>query len=159
MTKQEEKLLTYGIGAIVVYLLLIKPIFQKLGLQKSEEEKRTEERKQSQLETEIKEAKKTQQATKSVQEWQVIADTIYKDLRYSALDDNKADAGYQVSRVRNDLDFWTLYKLFGQRREYLFGIPNGALMDLPQFIKSNLRQSAIDTINKNYRAKNIKFQF
>ncbi len=159
MTKQEEKLLTYGIGAIVVYILLIKPIFQKLGLQKSEEEKRTEERKQSQLETEIKEAKKTQQPTKSVQEWQVIADTIYKDLRYSALDDNKADAGYQVARVRNDLDFWTLYKLFGQRREYLFGIPNGALMDLPQFIKSNLRQSAIDTINKNYRAKNIKFQF
>jgi hypothetical protein len=159
MTKQEEKLFTYGIGAIVVYLLLIKPIFQKLGLQKSEEEKRTEERKQSQLETEIKEAKKTQQPTKTVQEWQVIADTIYKDLRYSALDDNKADAGYQVARVRNDLDFWTLYKLFGQRREYLFGIPNGALMDLPQFIKSNLRQSAIDTINKNYRSKNIKFQF
>jgi len=159
MTKQEQKLLTYGIGAIVVYLILIKPIFQKLGLQKSEEEKRTEERKQSQLETEIKEAKKTQQTTKSVQEWQVIADTIYKDLRYSALDDNKADAGYQVSRVKNDLDFWTLYKLFGQRREYLFGIPNGALMDLPQFIKSNLKQSAIDTINKNYRSKNIKFQF
>lgn len=159
MTKQEEKLLIYGVGAIVVYILLIKPIFQKLGLQKSEEEKRTEERKQSQLETEIKEAKKTQQPTKSVQEWQVIADTIYKDLRYSALDDNKADAGYQVARVRNDLDFWTLYKLFGQRREYLFGIPNGALMDLPQFIKSNLRQSAIDTINKNYRSKNIKFQF
>lgn len=159
MTKQEEKFLIYGLGAVVVYILLIKPIFQKLGLQKSEEEKRTEERKSNQLETEIKEAKKTQQPTKSIQEWQVIADTIYKDLRYSALDDNKADAGYQIARVRNDLDFWTLYKLFGQRREYLFGIPNGALMDLPQFIKSNLRQSAIDTINKNYRSKNIKFQF
>jgi len=159
MTKQEEKYLIYGVGLIVAYNLIIKPIFQKLGLQKSEEEKRTEERKQTQLETEITEAKKTQQATKTIQEWQVIADTIYKDLRYSALDDNKADAGYQVARVKNDLDFWTLYKLFGQRREYLFGIPNGALMDLPQFIKSNLKKSAVDSINKNYRSKNIKFQF
>lgn len=159
MTKQEQKLLLYGVGAVVVYIAIIKPILVKIGLQKSAEVKATEERKQSQLDQQIKEVSKTQQPTKSVEELQVIADAIYKDLRYSALDDNKADAGYQVSRVRNDLDFWTLYKLFGQRREYLFGIPNGALMDLPQFIKSNLKQSAIDTINKNYRSKNIKFQF
>ena len=159
MNKQEQKLLLYGVGIVAVYILLIKPIFQKLGLQKSEEEKRTEERKNAQLEEQIKESSKTQQPSKTIQEWQVVADTIYKDLRYSALDDNKADAGYQVARVKNDIDFWTLYKLFGQRREYFFGIPNGALMDLPQFIKSNLKQNAIDNINKNYRSKNIKFQF
>ena len=159
MTKQEQKLLLYGVGAVVVYIAIIKPILVKIGLQKSAEVKATEERKQSQLEEQIKEVSKTQKPTKSVQEWQVIADAIYKDLRYSALDDNKDDAGLQVARVKNDADFWQLYKLFGQRREYFFGIPNGALMDLTQFIKSNLKQSAIDTINKNYRSKNIKFQF
>ena len=159
MTKQEQKLLIYGVGAVVVYIEIIKPILVKIGLQKSAEVKATEERKQNQLDEQIKEVSKTQQPTKSVQEWQVIADAIYKDLRYSALDDNKDDAGYQVSRVKNDADFWQLYKLFGQRREYFFGIPNGALMDLTQFIKSNLKDSAIATINKNYRSKNIKFQF
>lgn len=159
MTKQEEKLLLYGVGAIVVYIAILQPILIKLGLQKSIEVKETEERKKEQINNELDNALKTQQPTKSVQEWQIIADQIYKDLRYSALDDNKADAGYQVARVKNNADFWTLYKYFAKRREYLFGIPNGDLMDLQQFIRSNLKESAINDINKNYRSKNIKFQF
>lgn len=159
MNKQEQKLLLYGVGAIVVYIAILQPILIKLGLQKSIEVKETEERKKEQINNELDNALKTQQPTKSVQEWQIIADQIYKDLRYTALDDNKADAGYQVSRVKNNADFWTLYKYFAKRREYLFGIPNGDLMDLQQFIRSNLKESAINDINKNYRSKNIKFQF
>ena len=47
---------------------------------------------------------KTQTPTKSKGEWQIIANQIYEDLRYSAIDDDKKDAQYQVSRVKNDAD-------------------------------------------------------
>ena len=159
MNKQEEKFVIYGLSILAVYILILRPIFIKLGLQKDPERTATEERKESQLEQQIADVSKTQKPTKSVQEWQVIADAIYKDLRYSALDDDKNDAGYQVARVKNEADFWTLYKLFAKRREYLFGIPNGDLMDLQQFVKSNLSKDQITKINQNYKSKGIKFQF
>lgn len=158
--KQDNKTLFYIGGAVAAYFLILRPVLTKLGVFKSKEEKETEERKEAQLQQQIQQvAASGQKPTKSVQEWQIIADTIYNDLRYSAVSDNKADAGYQVARVKNDADFWQLYKLFGKRREYLFGIPSGALMDLQQFITSNLSKAAIATINDNYKRKNIKFRF
>lgn len=158
--KQDNKTLLYIGGAVAAYFFILKPVLTKLGVFKSAEEKETEERKENQLQQQITQiAQSGQKPTKSVQEWQVIADTIYNDLRYSAASDNKADAGYQVARVKNDADFWQLYKLFGKRREYLFGIPSGGLMDLQQFITSNLSKSAIAKINDNYKRKNIKFRF
>ena len=84
---------------------------------------------------------------------------LYEDLRYTALDDNKADAGYQVSRVKNNADFKLLFKAFGKRQEYVFFVPSGSEKDLQQFIRSNLSESAIQIINSNYRRKNITFQF
>ena len=159
MKQETKQILLYLAIFIVAYYLLIRPILTALGLVKSQERKETERRKQDQLETEIKNVSQSQKSTKSVQEWQVIADQIYEDLRYSAVSDNKADAGYQVSRVQNDADFWELYRLFGKRREYLFGIPSGSLQDLSQFIRSNLSDSQIETINNNYKRKGIKFRF
>lgn len=159
MNKQNEKYIVGGIILVGAYFAIIRPILTKVGIFKSREEKETEKRKEGQLEAQIKEVAKNETPTKSVQEWQIIADQIYNNLRYSAVSDNKADAGYQVARVKNNADFWQLYKLFGKRREYLFGIPSGGLMDLAQFIRSNLSASAIATINDNYRRKKIKFRF
>jgi hypothetical protein len=158
--KQDNKTLLYVGGAVAAYFFILRPVLTKLGVFKSKEEKETEERKELQLQQQLQQvAASGQKLTKTVQEWQVIADAIYNDLRYSAVSDNKADAGYQVARVKNEADFWQLYKLFGKRREYLFGIPSGSLMDLQQFITSNLRNSSITTINDNYKRKNIKFRF
>lgn len=159
MNKQEEKFLYYGLGILAIYILILRPIFIKLGLQSDPLRLETEERKKTQIEQQLSEILKNQKPTKSIQEWQVIADAIYKDIRYSALSDNKADAGYQVARVKNEADFWTLYKLFAKRREYIFGIPDGDLMDLQQFITSNLTKQQIAKINQNYQTKGIKFQF
>jgi hypothetical protein len=158
LSAQEKQILFYAVIFIVVYYLVIRPLFIKVGLKKDPEVLATEERKQEQIATQIKEIAKTQKPTKSSAEWQVIADQIYSDLRYSAVSDNKADAGYQVARVKNDADFWELYRLFGKRREYLFGIPQN-LQDLSQFIRSNLSEKAIKTINNNYASKGIKFRF
>jgi hypothetical protein len=158
--KQDNKTLLYVGGAVAAYFFILRPVLTKLGVFKSKEEKETEERKELQLQQQLQQvAASGQKLTKTVQEWQIIADAIYNDLRYSAVSDNKADAGYQVARVKNEADFWQLYKLFGKRREYLFGIPSGSLMDLQQFITSNLSKSAIATINDNYKRKNIKFRF
>ena len=159
MKKEEQKLLMYGVIFIIVYYTFLKPILIKFGLQQDPLRAETEDRKKTQLETQLTETLKVQQPTKTIQEFQIIADAIYNDLRYSAVSDNKSDAGYQVTRVKNEADFWTLYKLFGKRREYLFGIPSGDLMDLQQFITSNLSKDQIQKINTNYASKKIKFSF
>lgn len=159
LSAQEKQFLFYALVFAVAYFLVIRPLFIKIGLKKDPEVIATEERKQEQIENQIKEIGKTEKPTKSEAEFQVIADQIYNDLRYSAASDNKSDAGYQVARVKNNADFWLLYKLFGKRREYLFGIPSGSLMDLSSFIRSNLSDKAIKTINSNYASKGIKFRF
>jgi len=97
--------------------------------------------------------------TKTDAEWQQIANTIYEDLKYSALDDNKDDAGYQVARVKNDTDMFILIEKFGRRQEYAFGLPIGAEKSLPEFIVSNFNRDKIDAINGNFSRKGMKYRF
>lgn len=141
------------------YFLIAKPILEGFGLKKTAEELETERKNAEAITAMVAAEKKKQKATKTDQEWLIIANQIYADLRYSAISDNKADAGRQVARVQNDTDFAVLFQQFKQRREYLFGIPSGALMNLTQFITSNLSKSAIATINANYARKKIKYRF
>ena len=158
MKKETENILLIG-GIAVAYFGIVRPLLIKLKLQKDPEVKATEDRKQQQLLQQIQQVSQYQQPTKSVQEWQVIADQIYNDLRYSAIDDNKDDAAYQAARVKNDADFWLLYRLFGKRREYIFGINAGGLMNLPQFLISNLSKTKIAQLNDNYARKGLKFRY
>ena len=160
VTQDNKKLLT-GVGiAIAAYLFVLKPIFQALGIQKTPEEIA----KAKSDAVNIADIQKNLSAkgivlSKSKAEWDIIADTIYNDLKYSALADNKADAGYQVARVKNDADILYLIQSFGSRQENLFGIPSGSPMTLPQFVISNLSQSNISLINDNYSRKGMKFKF
>jgi len=159
MDKQSKDLLITGGIVALVYFGIINPILKKVGLKKTEEEKATEEKNKQLLNKQVEASKKVAAQTKSDQEWKAIADQIYEDLRYSAVSDKKDNAFYQVARVKNDTDFWILFKYFAKRREYLFGIPSGSLMNLQQFIISNLSKDTIAKINDNYRRKNIKFRF
>ena len=160
ITPENKKLLTSLGIAIAAYLLVVKPIFRALGLQKTPEELA----KAISDAVNIADIQKNLSAkgivlSKTKAEWDIIADTIYNDLKYSALNDNKADAGYQVTRVKNDADIIYLIQSFGTRQENLFGIPNGSPMTLPQFITSNLSQTNIDLINDNYNRKQMSFKF
>jgi hypothetical protein len=155
----KKLLITAGI-AIGAYLFVIKPILQKLGITKTAEEIAKEKSDASNL----SEIEKNLNAmgvdlTKSKAEWDQIADTIYNDLRFSAIADDKADAGYQVTRVKNDADMIYLIKTFGKRQEYLFGLPSGSPMGLTEFITSNLSREKINIINSNYASKGMKFKF
>lgn len=159
LTASTEKVVTYAIGAGITYFLIVKPILVKLGVLKSAAEIKQERINTSNVDAYIADALKKQTPTKSVGEWTIIADKIYEDLKFSGVSDDKKDAGYQVARVQNDADVATLYKAFGKRQEYYFGVPYGGLRDLMAFITSNLSSDAIATINDNYRRKNIKFRF
>jgi len=160
ISQENKKLLTTAGIVVAVYLIVIKPLFQSLGITKTD----AEIAKEKSDAANINDIEKNLNArgidlTKSKAEWDQIADTIYNDLRFSALADNKADAGYQVSRVKNDADMIYLIKTFGKRQEYLFGLPSGSPMGLSEFITSNLDRSNIDLINDNYTRKGMKFKF
>jgi hypothetical protein len=160
ITQDNKKLLTTAGIVVAVYLIVIRPLFQSLGITKTD----AEIAKEKSDAANINDIEKNLNArgidlTKSKAEWDQIADTIYNDLRFSALADNKSDAGYQVSRVKNDADIIYLIKTFGKRQEYLFGLPSGSPMGLSEFITSNLDRTNIDLINDNYSRKGMKFKF
>lgn len=160
LTDSNKNILTnVGIG-LAAYLFIVRPLFQKFGIVKTNEEIQKEKSEA----TNIQDLEKNLNAlgvsiTKSKAEWDQIANTIYNDLRYSALDDNTSDAGYQVARVKNDADIIYLVKTFGKRQEYFFGIPTGSPKGLVEFINSNLSRDNINLINDNYTRKGIKFKF
>jgi hypothetical protein len=160
ISQENKKLLTTAGIVVAAYLIVIRPLFQSLGITKTD----AEIAKEKSDAANINDIEKNLNArgidlTKSKAEWDQIADTIYNDLRYSAIADNKADAGYQVSRVKNDADMIYLIKTFGKRQEYLFGIPSGSPMGLTEFITSNLDRTNINLINDNYSRKGMKFKF
>jgi hypothetical protein len=153
----EEKYIVPVIGGIAAFMVLNK-ILMALGLSKGANQQAVDNARDAALAKALADAQKKQASTKTDAEWSAIADTIYTDLRYSSLDDNKADAGYQLSRVKNDTDVFKLISFFGTRTEYLFGLPT---MEggLPEFVRSNLSTGDIDIINDNYRRKGISFRW
>jgi len=157
--KETQKILLYtgvGVGA---YFLILKPLLIKLGVVKSPLEEQQEKSQKENIENYVQISLTNQTPTKTKGEWQIIADQIYNDLRFSGVADNKSDAFYQIQRVKNDADIALLIQIFGMRQESFFGISVGGLQSLPQFIISNLSNSDISKINDNYSRKNIKFRF
>jgi hypothetical protein len=157
--KQTQKLLLYAAIGGGAYFLILKPLLIKLGILKSSLELQQDISQKENIDSYINNSIKTQTPTKSKGEWQIIADQIYNDLKFSGIADNKSDAGYQVARVQNDADIATLIQVFGMRQESFFGVNIGGLQNLPQFIIGNLDKSEIAKINDNYARKNIKFRF
>ena len=157
--KQTQKLLLYTAIGGGAYFLILKPLLIKLGILKSALELEQDYSQKVNIDAYINNSIKTQTPTKSKGEWQIIADQIYNDLKFSGIADNKSDAGYQIARVQNDADIATLIQVFGMRQESFFGVNIGGLQNLPQFIIGNLDKSEIAKINDNYARKNIKFRF
>jgi len=157
--KQTQKILLYAAIGGGAYFLILRPLLIKIGVLKSTLELQQEKSQQENIENYITNSLKNNTPTKSKGEWQIIADQIYNDLKFSGIADNKSDAGYQVARVQNDADIALLIQTFGMRQESFFGINTGGLQNLPQFIIGNLQKSEIAKINDNYARKNIKFRF
>jgi len=149
-------------GAILGYLYVIKPLLETLGLKKTGEEKEQDQlmaENQQNVQNWLNATASEEMPTKTSGEWSVIADQIYNDLKYSAIDDKKDDAVYQVCRVKNNADFALLFKAFGKRQEYFFGLPLGGLQNLQSFIVGNVTSDKIKEINNNYYRKGIRYRF
>lgn len=159
MTKENKNTLLIIGGGAAAYFLVIQPALIKFGLMADPKVTATDTRKHNQLNDAIKAVEAVKPSTKTIQEWQIIADSIYSSLRSNYLFDDKKNAVYQVCRVQNDTDLLLLYKYFGKRKEYLIEYLGSELMDLAQFITSNLSQKQLDLINWNYKNKGIKFRF
>ena len=158
-TDKNQKLLIYALGVGAGYLLIVRPLLVKFGIVKSSAQIQQDIYQSGNVQEYINTTIANQKPTKTTGEWQIIADQLYYDLKFAAPSDDKADAGYQVSRVQNDADFALLYDTFGKRQEYYFGIPAGGLQDMVQMVTSNLDRSALNKINDNYQRKGIKFRF
>lgn len=159
MKKQNDFYIKAGI-VFAAYFIIVKPIFDKLGITKSKEET---QKQQDEIEAQnLNEAalkKKGLQLSKSVYEWNLIADSIENSIaRTSGLDDNDTDAGVQLTRVKNDLDVVQLIKSYGLRPDRVFGINLGN-KNLINTVKDNLSASKVAAINDNYFRKGIKFRF
>lgn len=158
-SKQDNTALYIGLAAIaVVYFGIIRPTTNALGFTTSAADEAAAQAAQGNLNALAQQIIATQAPTKSAYEWQTIADQIYQDLRYSSMDDNKADATYQVCRVQNDADVVLLIQKFGFRQEYFFGLPNGGKQNLMSFITGNLSDTQLNTIRGNHNRKGIKIK-
>ena len=150
-----DLLLMAGVG--IAGYLLIKKVGTSLTLFKTDAQVKAEKNAANAIAANIDAVRATQKTTKPDGEWASIAELIYRDLRYSATSDNDGDAVYQTCRVKNDADFWTLFKFFGRRQETWFGvIPDGDPKDLIQMLKTNLSSAHIATINNNFSRKQMK---
>lgn len=149
MKKDQRQTLILVAGLVAGYAIL-KPILNRLGLAKSEETKRREERRKSQIDSKVAEEKKKFKGFLSDAEAQSIADSIYNSLATSAISDSPGVAEAALSKIHSDADWWNVYRLFGRRQEYFFGLPTGGLKDIDQFIADNLSKQAIKRTNDNW---------
>jgi hypothetical protein len=156
--KTDIKPFLYLFAGIGAYLLL-KPILNSLGITKSAEAAKQEAENQAKREEYLKPTPTDPPATKTPGEWAIIADTLYRDLRFSWISDDYADAEYQLKRPKNEADMKLLIKAFGFRTEYKLGIPDGAPKDLAQMVKDNLSRDQLNMLNTTYKQRNISFRF
>jgi len=93
------------------------------------------------------------------------ANDIYEGMRY-AVGDNYGNVERILKMMQNNVDVAKLIKSFGVKQDYAFGIPTGSPKDLITFVNSELgdeygglSRRRVDSINKDWRNKGIKYQF
>ena len=134
-------------------------IFEGLGVSDTKEEKEAVKKTDKALNDFKKEAEKYSKPTRTAAQWSVVADTIYNALKYSAIDDNKPKAYFELARVLTDADMGALLVAFGRRQEYALGFPMGEPKSLVQFVQDNLSQKDINDLNTLYAKSKMRFKF
>lgn len=140
-------------GLLIGIFIVGNKLLESLGITKSEEQLRKEKELADALGYNIENGPPS---TKSDAEWMLIANTIFNDLRFSSIDDNKDDALYQLKKVQNDTDLYKLILYFGIRTEENFGWPLPP-QDLTGFVTGNFSSSRIADLNNDYASKGIYF--
>lgn len=160
MEKNTKDLIIYASTALAGYFLLIRPLLQKLGIQKTAEQLEQERISRAGREQFIEQALKKQKPKRPTGQYAIWADQLYEYLKYSAISDRKSDA-FKIlfTFIHNDADMALLQKYFGARQEYNFGLPVGGLKNLSEFVVSNLSRDQINRINQAYARSKMTFRF
>lgn len=159
INKDTQKIILWAAGIGAGYYFILQPLLIKFGIIRDPKLVQQDINQQQNVDEYVNTSLNNQQPTKTLGEWQLIANQIYNDLKYASVSDDKSDAGLQIARVQNDADVAALIKTFGQRQEYYFGVPLYGLQDFVTFVTSNLDRTQLDKINDNYYRKGIKFKF
>jgi hypothetical protein len=160
MDKNTKDFIIYvGTGA-AIYFALVRPLLQKLGIQKTGEEIAQEKTIQAGRVKFIESALKKIKPTRNEGQFALFADQLYEYLKYSGLSDDKNKAfNLLFTYIHNDADIALLTKYFGKRQEYAFGLPVGGKKNLSEFVASNLNNQQIARINQAYAKSKMAFRF
>jgi hypothetical protein len=165
--KNTKDIIVYAGTGLALYFILLRPLLQKLGIQKTSEELQQQKtQKQGRvkfIEDALKKPKKEQTAggkpTRPVGQYAIWADQIYEYLKRSAVSDNKVAAfNILMQFIQNDADIALLSKYFGTRSEFAFGLPTGK-KNLSEFIVTNLDKDTIARLNSAYARSKMTFRF
>jgi len=157
--KNTKDLIIYAGTGLALYFAVLRPLLQKLGIQKTSEEiEQAKTIKQGRTKF-ISDALKKQKSTRPEGQFAVFADQLYEYLKRSAISDDKTAAfNLLMVYIQNDADAALLSKYFGQRPEFAFGLPVGK-KNLSEFVVSNLSKDAIARINQAYAKSKMTFRF
>jgi len=160
LDKNTKDLIIYAGLAGSIYFLIAKPLLEKLGLKKTDEEIKQVEVTNAGREKFISDTLKVQKPTKPESQFSILADQLHEYLKYSAISDEKNKAWELLYvNLKNDADAAALLKYFGKRQEYNFGFPVGGLKNLSEFVTTNLNSYYIDNLNQRYAKSKMKFRF
>lgn len=149
LTKKNVTYAAYAIGGLIV----AKKIFDYF----KSDSKNTLEDVQKEA---VKLEKEGVKPSRSLGQWEIVADSIYNSMKFSYVSDNKSNIERQLKMVQNDLDLALLIKAYGTRQHYTFAFPDGNKTTLiGQIATGELSDSRIQSINNNYAQKGIKFRF
>jgi len=159
LDKNTKDIIIYGGTGIALYFAVLRPLLQKLGIQKTSEEIEQAKTVKAGRVKFIEDALKKQRPTRPEGQFAVFADQLHEYLKRSAVSDNKTAAfNLLMVYIQNDADAALLAKYFGQRPEFAFGLPTGK-KNLSEFVVSNLSKDAIARINAAYAKSKMSFRF
>jgi len=157
--KNTKDIIVYAGTGIALYFILLRPLLQKLGIQKTSQELEQEKTQKQGRAKFIEQALKKQRPTRPEGQFAIWADQIYEYLKRSAISDNKVAAfNILMQFIQNDADIALLSKYFGTRSEFAFGLPTGK-KNLSEFIVTNLDKDTIQRLNSAYARSKMTFRF
>jgi hypothetical protein len=151
--------------ALGAYFFVVRPILQKLGLQKTaqqeQQEKQSEKARIDYIEETLRkpDSKQFNKGKPYFAEGQysIIADQIFEDLNYSFLDQNKLDAYKQMLKMRNDGDIALLMKYWGIRQLKKFGLNSGNPVNLSQALTKELTKEQLKQLRDWFKSNKLKY--
>ena len=161
-----EKLLLYGGGGLLVWFEVVNPLLQKLGLQPSAAQAATNTAQQAIINNaaaSMTSVCSTTPSSKSDAAWLTVANNLYDELS-GEFPDSVAAENTITGNVANDCDMLKLISALGNRAYTIFGIAVEATKTLPEYVTESLLEpsgepGSIEHLNATLLGYGLTYQF